>query len=867
MKPRKTKYVKKDYVHSNRKWVGLLTAVLCLSIFVFVASYLLNFRQFNKYYLAYNSIASVLILNIIIFLYFNYIAASEKIQENEKKYALLFDNVNDIMLLRSISTEGSPERYLEANAGAVAVLGYSKEELSRMLPDEIVAPSKREEIRGVIEEILHAGKKTFDTEFMAKDGRVFPVEISSHVFNLKGERVMMSIARDLTERFRTREFIKETEKRYRNIFENLPDGVVIQHFYEEKSIIGFANQAAARIFGCDAPEELIGKDFYEFVTESDIEDIKRRAKILFGGEKIPLVERSIRTARGMERTVEIKTILYSSEGEKSIISIIRDITQKRANEKILQENDRQLRRLLDISPDAVFVYDWEKYLYTNESGARILGEESSMDVKDKSIYTYVHPEHFDEMRSRLMKLEEPDGLVPMIEQKLVRKDKTEVFVETKSIRFPFSGENVFVSIARDITERLMLEEERRKNEERYRQLIETFPDAIFVYDWETYHFANPAAAKLLGLDNPEELFEKPFMYFLDEFQRRNLQEQLRHLLKKKGSIPLFEEEIALETGKKITAEIQTIQFPYSQAPCFLSIIRDVTERKRSQELLRQMERHVEYERMRTEYFANISHEFRTPIHVISGTLQLMELKNGEILERIPDFAMKNQRHLQIMKQNKNRLLKLVNNLIDINKIDAGFQSIRKKNLVITEIIENIVFSVTDLAKSEQIEMIFEQKCGPVVTACDADKMERIMLNLLSNAIKFTPKGGRIQTTLWQQDGKFFVSVEDTGIGIEKENIHYIFDRFSQVEEVFTRKNEGSGIGLSLVKALVRMHGGAIEVSSEVGKGSRFTFSIPVELLKDEKGEPLAVETTDGFDLELKVEVEFSDVKKRYYEKS
>jgi signal transduction histidine kinase len=298
---------------------------------------------------------------------------------------------------------------------------------------------------------------------------------------------------------------------------------------------------------------------------------------------------------------------------------------------------------------------------------------------------------------------------------------------------------------------------------------------------------------------------------------------------------------------------------------FVSIARDITERKRNDELIIRVERQIEYERMRTEYFANISHDFRTPLHAISGTLQLMEMKNAEILKELPLFSIKNKRYLEIMKQNNNRLIKLVNNLIDINKIEAGAYIIIKKNRDVMEIICNVVSSVTELARSENIKTSCQIDSGPVVLACDIEKIERIMLNLLSNAIKFTPSGGHVKTTMWNENGRLFVSVEDTGQGIKEDQLERIFDRFSQAEDVFTSSNEGSGIGLSLVKGFVKMHEGSICVKSEIGKGSTFTYDIPIEVERDEEGEQLPVEAYDDFTYGSKLEVEFSDVKKRFYE--
>ena len=845
--------------------VRILTFALGGAILVYIGSFILNYTYSNKYYFAYNSVASIGILFIIIFLYFNYIETGKKIQEKEKKYEILFNNIDDMMILRLIDVDGKVGRVFEANDATVNFFGYSREEMIDMPPNVFVIPTARDNIDMVFKNIVGEGSKTFETTFLSKDGRVAPVEVNSHVFMIGGRRVLMSWARDLTERIEAQNTMREAERNHQNLIEGMPDGVIIQHFPKEKSIIEFANKSAASILGFQSPEQLKGKNFLEFLKPESFIDAVRRRDELHSGAKIPLVERIIQLGNGIERMLEISTIPYEMGGEDRYISIVRDVTEKKANEKLVVENDRQLRRLLETMPDAVLIYDFDKYLYSNAAAAKLLGEESTDDVINKSIYTYVDPAHFEKMEKRLHELENPGVDVPMIEQKLLRRDKSEVFVETKTIKFPFMGKNSFVSIARDITERLLLQEEKKKSEERYRHLIENFPDAVFVYNNESYFLANLSAAKLLGLDDPSIIVGRPLMYFFKEESKMTLRKRLSKLADIGEAPPLLDEEIINEEGKKIPVEIKTIKFPYYDGVAFLSVVRDVSERKRNEDLHRRVEKQTEYERMRTEYFANISHEFRTPLHAISGTLQLMEMKNAEILNELPLFSVKNKRHLEIMKQNKNRLIKLVNNLIDINKIEAGFYNMVKKNRNVTEIIYNVVSSVTELARSENIKTSCQIDSGPVVLACDIEKIERIMLNLLSNAIKFTPSGGQVKTTVWDESGRLFVSVEDTGVGIEEDQLERIFDRFSQTEDVFTRSNEGSGIGLSLVKGFVKMHEGSIGVKSEIGKGSIFTFDIPIEVERDEEGIQLPVEAYDDFIYGSKLEVEFSDVKKRFYE--
>lgn len=262
---------------------------------------------------------------------------------------------------------------------------------------------------------------------------------------------------------------------------------------------------------------------------------------------------------------------------------------------------------------------------------------------------------------------------------------------------------------------------------------------------------------------------------------------------------------------------------------------------------------LEYDKLKTEFFANISHELRTPLNVIWSTLQLVEmLKNNNQLE----LCMKKDYH-SVMKQNCLRLIRLINNLIDITKIDGNYLTLELYNQNIVSVIEDIVMSVVNYAESHEITLVFDTDVEEKIMAFDSDKMERIVLNLLSNAIKFTPKGGEIDVTINDLGNYIRISVKDTGVGIPKEELSNIFERFTQVDKSLSRQNEGSGIGLSLVKSLVALHEGNIYVKSEYGFGSEFIIELPAKLKEDCKLK------TEEYSSDSKyvdrINIEFSDI--------
>ncbi|MEW9121625.1 MAG: hybrid sensor histidine kinase/response regulator [Thermotaleaceae bacterium] len=255
------------------------------------------------------------------------------------------------------------------------------------------------------------------------------------------------------------------------------------------------------------------------------------------------------------------------------------------------------------------------------------------------------------------------------------------------------------------------------------------------------------------------------------------------------------------------------------------------------------------------FLANISHELRTPLNIILGTTQMLKLyltRDEEMdRERV-------EKKIDMQVQNCYRLLRLVNNLIDISKIDTGHFDIVMKSCNVVQFVEAITLSVAEYVEDKGISLIFDTDVEEKMISCDLNAMERIVLNLLSNASKFTPPGGKIYVNIEDLKEIVRISVKDTGIGIIPDKINLIFERFKQADELLTRKHEGSGIGLNLVKSLVEMHGGEISVRSVYGEGCEFIVELPTNLTYVGEEENL-LEYNSSESVVQKIHVEFSDI--------
>ncbi len=274
----------------------------------------------------------------------------------------------------------------------------------------------------------------------------------------------------------------------------------------------------------------------------------------------------------------------------------------------------------------------------------------------------------------------------------------------------------------------------------------------------------------------------------------------------------------------------------------------------------QAEKLQEIDRMKSRFFANISHEFRTPLTLILGPLEKMLSEN---------FHEPVKRQFRVMLRNGRRLLRLINQLLDLAKLEAGSMSLKARPENIVQLLKGIVLSFSSLAERKQIALKFHAPEESIIAYVDRDKLEKIVSNLLSNAFKFTPEGGSVAVAVGRgqsaegieqraeggglratglernvNDPRPFafspqqleLSVRDTGIGIPPDKLEKIFDRFYQADDSYTREQEGSGIGLALTKELVELHHGEIQVTSELGKGSTFFVCLPLgkEHLKPEE---------------------------------
>ncbi|MDP4091585.1 MAG: HAMP domain-containing sensor histidine kinase [Bacillota bacterium] len=416
----------------------------------------------------------------------------------------------------------------------------------------------------------------------------------------------------------------------------------------------------------------------------------------------------------------------------------------------------------------------------------------------------------------------------------------------------------------------MIQENYLKND-RYNYLLKCgtnflnmLSEGIYIRREERIIFCNPEASKIFSgsadknltgslindLVTPTEEYGNIYKDFL---KNSEIMEELPPTflrMKRVSDDKIFDLEVC---GRKVL---------YNESSVFMGIMKDLSDiiladnyRKQYERSKKMLEEAREYDRVKTEFFENLSHELRTPLNVILGIVQLQDhLMKNESLEKIKESCRK---YNEILKQNCFRLVRMVNNVLDMTKIDSGYLKLNLKNENLVSIVENITMSVVEYAASLGVNIVFDTDVEEKIMAFDSDNMERIVLNLLSNAVKFTPEGKCIYVTVLDKGDKVNISIRDEGEGIPPEKQQFIFNRFIQADNSYRKKRTGTGIGLSLVKSLVELHGGTIELISEMGRGSEFIITLPVCAVEENANEGSFMSGGKG-NVE-RVSIEFSDI--------
>ncbi|MCC0684511.1 ATP-binding protein [Clostridioides sp. ZZV14-6345] len=400
---------------------------------------------------------------------------------------------------------------------------------------------------------------------------------------------------------------------------------------------------------------------------------------------------------------------------------------------------------------------------------------------------------------------------------------------------------------RDITKEINIL--RTVNEQKiiYEKLLDVIPEAIFLEDLSTSRvlYTNIAFRELFGISSDVlGVTTQKYRNILVKKYINNL-----NIGEREKSIHIVNENNHIKEVKMIS---RTLYF--GQKRSRVRIIKDLSVQRESERLKKALIKQRQYDQMKMEFYANISHELKTPLNNIYSSVQLVEnlYKKGKII----DFQDILREHIKTTKQNMFRLLRLIDNIINISQVKSDIYKIKAVNFDIIDITERIVTSISSYAKSKGIDLIFDTDEETVMVGLDPESIERIILNILSNAIKFTLEGGEILVGIYKKGETVEIIIKDTGVGIDKEKLNDIFNRFKQIENSGISNEFGSGIGLCLTKSLIEIQHGEIYIDSKLGEGTDVKIIFPIKEVVEE-----VYDKSNYNDNIEKFEIEFFDIYK------
>jgi PAS domain S-box-containing protein len=514
----------------------------------------------------------------------------------------------------------------------------------------------------------------------------------------------------------------------------------------------------------------------------------------------------------------------------------------------LRKSEERFRRLFEQSNDAIFLHQFGRIIDVNQKASEMLGFNKDQFI-NMTIESLNVEQNRKESRERIDTFRRGESLV--FETQFRKADGEKIDMEVSSGVIDWER-GITQGIARDITERKQAEEALRESEERYkelyneskraeevyRSLLHTSADAIVIYDMEgKAKYINPSFTENFGW-TPEEVKGKRIT-FLPESETEATIAGIKEIIEDGKGIQGFETKRYTKDGRIIDVSISGSRYnDHKGEPAgMLVILRDTSEKKKAErELLQAKETAEAGNQAKSEFLANMSHELRTPLNHIIGFTELILDKNFGELNEIQE------EYLADVHQSSKHLLSLINDILDLSKVEAGKLQLESGNVNLKILLENSLMMFKEKAMKQEIQLTMDIDSIPETIKADERKFKQIVYNLLSNAVKFIPDGGKVhlsanrlssgelKTDELQQrpnEGYVEISVMDTGIGIREEDRERIFDPFEQLENTASRRYPGTGLGLSLTKSLVELHGGRIWAESDgEGKGSIFKFVIP-----------------------------------------
>ncbi len=766
-----------------------------------------------------------------------------KLKDATHKHILSGESIDSHCLLEistdmfgCISCEGS---FVPLNPAWEDTLGFTELELQNQQWWTFVHPEDKQEMLDRVEKVETGERDSiiFESRFQCKDTSY--KWLRWRVTKAPGNPLCYLVATDISRQKRLEAKLKESETRFRQLavkhvqegdllhtlMENTPDHI---YFKDTESRFIRINRSLADQFGLKNPTDAVHKTDFDFFTREHAQQAYQDEQDVIESGKPMEGKQEKETWPDEQDTWVSTTKVPIRDRDGRIIGtcgISRDITEYYRAQQAVRDSEANWRSLVESVPDIISTLDLDYRLqFVNRLPPTL--ELKPEDLVGKSVFDFLPEEHHQRIKEACAKVIETGELATYEVQGLI----SGYWYASCIGPIQQDGELVgFVMASTNITDRKQAEIELQHSEERFRRAVLNAPLPIMIHveDGEVLQISR-AWTELTGYTLEDIPTISKWLEQADSEETEEIKAHLSQLYRSTERVAEGEYVIITQSGERQVWEFSSSLLGTlpDKRQLGISMALNITERIKTQKAMQHAKETAEYaSRAKSDFLANMSHELRTPLNAIIGFAEILRDElvgsiNVEQKECVNDIHISGQ-----------HLLEMINDILDLSKIEAGKMVLQLETFSIVEAVEEVNTIITALAVKKKLDLDLNYNLDCMIEA-DRVKFKQIFYNLLSNAVKFTPEGGKVATQLRVSETELCAEVVDTGIGISEADQAKLFAPFTQIDTSKSRRYGGTGLGLALTHRLIMLHGGEISVKSQEGKGSSFTLRIPLQQLKD-----------------------------------
>ncbi|WP_054028716.1 PAS domain-containing sensor histidine kinase [Bacillus sp. FJAT-28004] len=484
----------------------------------------------------------------------------------------------------------------------------------------------------------------------------------------------------------------------------------------------------------------------------------------------------------------------------AFVGVERDITEKKMAEAQLKESEERYRLLVENSPEPIMIFQDNIITFVNPAAVILIGASKPEELIGENAIRFFHPDDLDILLCEINQLLTSNQPSSILDKRLIKMDGEIVHIEVKAVPFPFLGNRSVQLLFRDITERKKAVFELAQRELEYSRVLKLSPEPIVLHRNAIVTFVNDAALKLFNVKTTDELIGRSIFEFSSPSYHETLKQRLNRVIETDGFMEFTSLELQRLDGTVLDVEVSSIYIDkHVGAPVIQTVIRDMSERKKSEDLIRRAEKLS----IVGELAAGIAHEIRNPLTTLKGFLQLLKSKGTA--------------YVDIMLVEIDRINQIVNEFMSMAKPHAD----KFVETDLKELIENIIFMMQPQANLYNVQVVFCLNTLDSRVFCEPNHLKQVFINLIKNSIEAMPSGGTISLKVIAKDTSFLqIVLSDEGSGIHNEHIANLGKPF------FTTKEKGTGLGLMVCFKIIEAHRGHLDIQSELGKGTTIKITLP-----------------------------------------